>query len=73
METENLLENSRKKLISKGIDMICANSLMQSGAGFGSDTNIITIITADDTQQLPLLTKDEAANAILTRAKAILM
>lgn len=72
METENLLENSRKKLISKGIDMICANSLMQSGAGFGVDTNIITIITADDTQQLPLMTKDEAANAILTQAKSIL-
>lgn len=72
METENLLENSRKKLISKNIDMICANSLTQSGAGFGVDTNVITIITANDTQQLPLLTKDEAANVILLCAKSIL-
>jgi phosphopantothenoylcysteine decarboxylase/phosphopantothenate--cysteine ligase len=72
METENLLENSRKKLISKNIDMICANSLMQSGAGFGVDTNIITIITENDTIQLPLLSKEETANAILTHANAIL-
>ena len=72
METENLLENSRKKLTSKNIDMICANSLMQSGAGFGVDTNIITIITENDTHTLPLLTKDEAANAILSYAKTIL-
>ena len=72
METENLLENSRKKLLSKNVDMICANSLMQNGAGFGVDTNIITIITADDTLQLPLLTKEEAANAILTQAVALL-
>ena len=72
METENLLENSRKKLITKGIDMICANSLIQNGAGFGVDTNIITIITADNTQQLPLLSKDEAANAILSHVKSIL-
>lgn len=72
METENLLENSRKKLISKGIDMICANSLKQTSAGFGVDTNIITIITADDTLQLPLLSKDEAANAILTQASSLL-
>ena len=71
METENLLENSRRKLISKGIDMICANSLMQDGAGFGVDTNIITIITANDTLQLPLLSKDEVANAILTQANSI--
>lgn len=72
METENLLENSKKKLISKNIDMICANSLTQSGAGFGVDTNVITIITADSTRQLPLLSKEDAANTILTHAKAIL-
>lgn len=72
METENLLENSKKKLASKNIDMICANSLTQKGAGFGGDTNIITIITADSTQELPLLSKEEAANAILTQAKAFL-
>ena len=72
METENLLENSKKKLISKNIDMICANSLTQSGAGFGVDTNVITIITADETLQLPLLSKEETANAILSEAKAML-
>lgn len=72
METENLLENSKKKLVSKNIDMICANSLTQSGAGFGVDTNVITIITADSTCQLPLLSKEDAANTILTHAKAIL-
>ena len=72
METENLLENSRKKLISKNIDMICANSLMQKGAGFGVDTNIITIITATDTRQLPLLSKDDAANNILSQALLLL-
>lgn len=72
METENLLENSKKKLMSKNINMICANSLTQSGAGFGVDTNVITIITADETLQLPLLSKEETANAILSEAKAML-
>ena len=68
METENLLENSRKKLIAKNIDMICANNLKQEGAGFGVDTNIITLITADQTLPLPLLSKEDAANEILTQA-----
>lgn len=72
METENLLENSQKKLLSKNIDMVCANSIMQSGAGFGVDTNIITIITANETIQLPLLSKEAAANAILTHANSLL-
>lgn len=72
METENLYENSRKKLLSKNVDMICANSLTQNGAGFGVDTNIITVITKDDTLPLPLLSKDEAANTILTQAAKIL-
>lgn len=72
METENLLENSRKKLLSKNVDMICANSLTQRGAGFGADTNVVTIITAHNTQQLPLLSKEDVANTILTQAKSIL-
>lgn len=71
METENMLENSRKKLISKNIDMICANNLRQSGAGFGVDTNVITIITQTQTIQLPLLSKEDVANAILTQAIAL--
>ena len=68
METENMLENSRAKLAKKNVDMICANNLKQSGAGFGVDTNIITLITKDDTLELPLLSKEEAANAILNKA-----
>ena len=73
METENLLENSSKKLISKNIDMICANSLTQNGAGFGVDTNIITVITRNEIKELPLLSKEDAANAILTQAKSLLI
>ncbi len=67
METENLLENSRKKLISKNCDMICANSLSSEGAGFKSDTNIITIITAAGTENLEKMSKDDAAHIILDR------
>ena len=66
METENMIENSRSKLIKKNVDMIVANNLKQDGAGFAGDTNIITIITQDTEKQLPLLSKDEAANQILT-------
>ncbi|MBP0957792.1 MAG: bifunctional phosphopantothenoylcysteine decarboxylase/phosphopantothenate--cysteine ligase CoaBC [Oscillospiraceae bacterium] len=67
METDNVLENSRKKLVSKNCDMICANSLRTSGAGFGTETNIITIITSDDEQELPLMSKEEAAHRIFDR------
>lgn len=67
METENLIENSTKKLLSKNADMICANSLRQEGAGFGTDTNIITIITRDGAFTLPKLSKFDAANEILDR------
>ncbi len=65
METENVLENSRKKLESKKIDMICANNLLEKGAGFAVDTNVITVITPDDTIDLPLQSKTAAANTIL--------
>lgn len=65
METENMLENSKEKLRKKNIDMICANNLKQSGAGFAGDTNIVTIITEDGYESLPLLSKDETANKIL--------
>ena len=71
METENMLENSRAKLTKKNVDMICANNLKQSGAGFGVDTNIITLITRDDVTELPLLSKEEAANAILNKAMSL--
>ena len=65
METENMIENSRAKLDKKKIDMIAANNLKQEGAGFGTDTNIITLITREETKELELMTKEEAANAIL--------
>lgn len=65
METDNVIENSRKKLISKNADMICANSLRTAGAGFGVDTNIITLITADGETELELMSKDAAAHEIL--------
>ena len=68
METQNMLENSRVKLTKKNVDMICANNLKVAGAGFGVDTNIITMITADETVELPLQSKEAAANAILDQA-----
>lgn len=71
METEHMLENSRKKLESKGVDMICANNLKVAGAGFGVDTNIITLITRDQAVELPLQSKEAAANAILDQALAL--
>ncbi|MCI8409741.1 MAG: bifunctional phosphopantothenoylcysteine decarboxylase/phosphopantothenate--cysteine ligase CoaBC [Lachnospiraceae bacterium] len=67
METENLIENSRKKLEKKHADMIVANNLQESGAGFGTDTNVVTIITKEDTIELPILSKDEVANRILNK------
>lgn len=68
METENLIENSRKKLAKKGCDMIAANSLKTEGAGFGTDTNIITLITADSQRELPVMSKESAADIILYEA-----
>lgn len=65
METENMLENSRAKLKKKNLDMIVANNLKQEGAGFGTDTNIVTLITQNDTTQLPLMSKEEVACQII--------
>ncbi len=65
METDNVIENSRKKLTGKNADMICANSLRTAGAGFGVDTNIITLITAGGEKELELMSKDDAAHEIL--------
>ena len=64
METDNVLENSRKKLASKNCDMICANSLRTDGAGFGGDTNVITLITRDGETELEKMSKEEAAHRI---------
>lgn len=71
METRDMLENSRAKLQKKRVDMICANNLKVPGAGFGVDTNVITMITQTETTELPLLSKDEAANAILDKAVSL--
>lgn len=71
METDDLIENSRRKLESKNVDMICANSLRREGAGFGVDTNVITVITADGAEELPLMSKEDVANAIIDRAVKI--
>ena len=68
METENMLENSRAKLEKKNVDMICANNLKVAGAGFGVDTNVITLITKNNCIELPLQSKESAANAILDQA-----
>ncbi len=71
METENVTENSIAKLKKKNADMICANSLRKAGAGFGTDTNIISVITNKGIKELPLMSKFEAANAILDEIKEI--
>lgn len=67
METENMLQNSREKLVRKNVDMIVANNLKVAGAGFGTDTNVVTLITENDVQELPLMSKEEVAHAILNR------
>ena len=68
METENMIANSRAKLSKKNLDMICANNLKDTGAGFGVDTNLLTLITSADQIDLPLMSKEDAANNILDLA-----
>ena len=65
METEHMIENSRKKLVNKNLDMIVANNLKVEGAGFGVDTNVITMITQDKEIALEMMSKDDAAEQIL--------
>lgn len=65
METQNLVENSKAKLVKKNLDMVVANSLKEEGAGFGTDTNIVTIITKDKELSLEKMSKQEAAHRIL--------
>ena len=67
METEELIAHSRDKLARKNVDMIAANSLREEGAGFGVETNRLTLITKEKTEELPLMTKEEAAGIILDR------
>ena len=65
METENMLENSITKLVKKNLDMVIANNLKVEGAGFGTNTNVVTIITRKGGEQLPLMSKDDVADKIL--------
>jgi len=65
METENMLENSIAKLRKKNVDMIVANNLKTAGAGFGTDTNVVTIITPEGAKELPIMSKDDVAAAIV--------
>ncbi|MBA4687043.1 MAG: bifunctional phosphopantothenoylcysteine decarboxylase/phosphopantothenate--cysteine ligase CoaBC [Candidatus Galacturonibacter soehngenii] len=65
METENMLENSKEKRKKKNIDMIVANNLKDDGAGFGTNTNKVTIITEKDCVSLPIMSKDEVAEKIV--------
>lgn len=67
METENMLENSRKKLAKKHADMIAANNVKVQGAGFQGDTNVLTLITADGEEELPLMSKEDAADRLLDK------
>lgn len=66
METEHMLENSKNKLKKKNLDMICANNLKVEGAGFGTDTNVVTLITENESRQLSIMSKEQVANEILT-------
>lgn len=66
METENMIENSRQKLIKKNLDMIVANNLKVEGAGFGTDTNVVTLLTEDGVRELPCMSKEDVAAEILT-------
>lgn len=65
METENLVENSRGKLVRKNLDMIVANNLKTEGAGFGTDTNVVTIITQSDVKEMEIMSKQEVARRLL--------
>lgn len=70
METRDMLENSRKKLQSKHLDMIVANNLKTEGAGFGVDTNVVTILTPEETKELPLMEKAQVARVLLDEIRA---
>lgn len=66
METEHMIENSRGKLEKKNLDLIVANNLKQQGAGFGTDTNVVTFLTKEETVELPIMSKEEVADQLLT-------
>ena len=71
-ETNDLVENARGKLARKNADLVVANDVTRPGAGFGTDTNIVTLVTADAADELPCLSKRQVADAILDRVRALL-
>jgi phosphopantothenoylcysteine decarboxylase/phosphopantothenate--cysteine ligase len=71
METQNLLENAKSKLVKKNLDMIAANHLRQPGAGFETDTNVLTLLTPDNCIELPMMSKLEAAGALLDKIQEL--
>jgi len=71
METENLLENSRAKLDQKNLDMLIANNLRDEGAGFGTDTNVVTLLTKSGEVLLEKMSKEMVANEILNKINEI--
>ena len=71
METKDLIENSKAKLKKKNVDMIVANNVKVEGAGFGTDTNVVTLITEQEIKNLPLLSKQEVADEILTKIQTL--
>lgn len=72
METQNMIENSRDKLKKKNLDMICANNLKVEGAGFKTDTNVLTLITKNEEVSLDMMSKEDAAGVILDRIKGMM-
>jgi Phosphopantothenoylcysteine synthetase/decarboxylase len=71
METQNMIGNSRAKLEKKHLDMVAANNLKEAGAGFQGDTNILTLITQNEDVSLQLMSKEDAANAILDKILSV--
>ena len=67
METEHMIDNSKVKLTKKNLDMIVANNVKVAGAGIGTDTNVVTVNTKDAVEELPMMSKDEVADALLDR------
>ena len=71
METQNVIENSRGKLVKKNVDMVAANNVKVEGAGFQGDTNVLTLITREEEISLPLMTKEGAAGRLLDKILAM--
>ena len=67
METQNMLENSRAKLVKKNLDMVAANNLKVAGAGFGTDTNVMTLITKEEVIELEMMSKEKVSHQILNQ------